>query len=345
MKYKTLTALLLLVPAVFVKAQNADSLIKNACDDLMVVLTGNAKNNCLYNNTGEVSSCFKVTGKPEWITDFDKDGEKDLLLHISIENKDSDTDISDDEYVAVIMKNGKISETHSIPGGGESAEGTLEINKVDKGLIYATYAENPNNSINSRYAPLQKIALTFEYQNGQMTEQSYARCPLADMDKRVFNYDTPYIVKRDAVLNEHYENEQIETLYFESKEDYITASFYGCKNIYIDFSYDIPYTASLEQNGAAREEALINLLRFLQENTRFTSVLSLLIKKVENTDEFTETNEALLDMSYSLPDNWVAKILIDKFGTAEGTDEIGFTISLNKYTDKDHTGFWNEMKR
>lgn len=335
MKLKSLTTLLLsAIFAISAQAQNTDRLIKDVCDSLLASLTGNSDDNCLY-NAGKVLSCFDVTGKPEWIADFDNDGEKDLIVRVSVKNTEKDTDTQEEEYYIVSIKDGKINKSYLIPGGGASSDGTLTINKINNGKIEATYVENSGS---------RNIPLTFVFAGERIVEQSYLRCPLADTNKRIFSYRTPYKVERNSVLNEQYEEEQVETLYIDSEDDYISASFHGCNNIYTDFSYSIPYSVPIEQNPIARKEALINLLRFLQGNTRLTSVFSLLIKKVENTDEFEDAEGAILYAAYSLPDSWEAKILIDKFTTPQG-DEIGFTINLDKYIVKEQQDFWDKMMR
>lgn len=337
MKLKSLTTLLLsAIFVISVHAQNTDRLIKNACNSLLAALTGNGNDNCLYDiGTGKAIACFEITGKPEWVADFDNDGEKDLLVRVSAKNTEEDTNIAEEEYYVVITKDGKIDKTCPIPGGGKYSYGYLTIDKVDNRKIDATYVEN-NGS--------RKIPLAFVYTGERIIEQSYLRCQLAGTDKRIFNYWSPYRVERNSILNEQYEEEQTETLYIDSNDDYISASFHGCGNIYTDFSYSIPYSVPIEQDPIARKEALLNLLRFLQENTRLTSIFSLLVKKVENTSIFEETEDAILYAAYSLPDSWEAKILIDKFATPQG-DEIGFTINLDKHSGKEQQDFWDEITR
>jgi len=348
MKNKILTILAFALFTIPVKTQNVEQLIKSISDSLLIARTGSTSENCIRDDdTGAILSCFTFKGKPEWITDFDGDGENDLVIKSFEEEMGNGGNDYRNDYMVIILKKGKIAEIHPIFGEAKYSHGLLEINKVENGKIYATYEENPasRNSIDNHYSPLRRVFPVFEYYDGQMMEQSYFNCPIADMDKYIFRKDLLYTVKRNTHLNELYEEEQEEILYFDStKEDYILASFHGCKNIYIQFSYDIPYAQSIEKNSVERKEALLNLLRFLQYNTRYNSTLSLLIKKIEITDDFEKTDDSIVDMIYRLPNNWEAQLLINKISTQEGED-IRFTLNLDRYLEREKIGFWDEIKR
>lgn len=342
------TALFLLL-AGYIHAQNNDRLIQYVCDSLMSARTGSADENCIPDESGmSFLSCFIITGNTEWITDFNGDGENDLLISVIDEGMGSGGNGFRAEYLVVIMKNGKIAETHSIFGSEKFSMVYLEIKKVQDGRIYAVCHENRKyenySSTGSYPSEPEQVDLIFQYFDGHMVEHSYIKCPMADMDLSIFNNNIVYKVERKIGLNDLYELQQRETLYFDSSEDHIDAVLEGCRNIYLTFSYDILFPSSIESNQTAIKDALINYVSFLSVNTRYTAMLTLLLKKIETTPVFHSAKGNIIEMSYALPDNWEAGIIINKPYYGE-EDEVTLTVELSKTTNNLIKNSWNEIKR
>ncbi len=97
---------------------------------------------CYKNEEGIILSCFSVETDHNWITDFDNDGDSDLLVRFTDEGLGGGGNAYGYDYKIVLLKNGEIIETFDIFGGGKYSETNLTINAVYDGGVYATQTIN-----------------------------------------------------------------------------------------------------------------------------------------------------------------------------------------------------------
>jgi len=344
MIYKFLFILLFFSLHLGLASQNKQSLIKNVTDSLMVAKTGSVNNNCIENwEKGRYDSCFEINGKLEWITDFNGDGEDDLLIYIFDEGAGSGGNGFRYEYVVVLMKNGKIEKTYPLFGGEKFSTGLLNIDKVEHGKIFATYRENPKGNYEELPPPYKSVNLIFEYTRGMIVEKSYYKCPIAELDKRIFKANSSYPVQRTTQLNELFEIEQREKIFLQLDNSYIYATLSGCDNTQIRFSLEIPYTEDLETDNVFLGRTMLDYIRILQENTRYSSILTLLMKRVQNA-YFYSTPDELFSATYELPNKWEAWVRALKITTEKG-EFARLILHLDKKENPEKTFFWDQINR
>ncbi|NDV96064.1 hypothetical protein D0T84_14245 [Dysgonomonas sp. 521] len=340
----------LIALSAFSYSQTKEKLIAQVCDTLMFAQTNSLTDNCIYDKeSGFAASCFQITGNPEWISDFNGDGEDDLLIYFMDEGLGGGGNAFGYNYIVVLMKNRQIYNTIDIFGGGKFSYGFLQIDEVKDNKIYATYEENPMSRGYDEEddSPLNSVNLVFSYKDGMIVEESYSKCPVADMDKRIFKSTTPYQVERTLRMNDHFEQEQTERLYFDKdKKDRIYATFEGCRDINLSFSYSLPYMESILTNRELAKENLLSYISVLEENTRYSSTLKALYDKVKGLKDLErdESGYNIVQTTIPLNNNWEAYIVMNTFSDSEGRG-INIMLRLMKNDSAGTADFWSRMKR
>lgn len=345
--YKIQTTLILLLLSLGLQAQNKNTLIKMVCDSLLAAQTGSANEECIRDKETDMTlSCFEITSNPEWVCDFNGDGEDDLLVYFMDAGLGGGGNAYGFEYEVVLLKNKKIDSVFTIFGGGKFSYAHMDVTKVKDGKIYATYTENPMARDNFEdESPLKSVNLVFSYKNGMIVEQSYKRCPIADMDKRIFKSTIPFDVERDLSINDLFEEEQIERLYFDKqKKERIYATLGGCKNINLHFSYDLPYFETMENDRALAKETLLSYVKLLEENTRYSSAFKVLYEKLKETAVLPKDEHSIVRTIMSLTNNWEAYMIMNTFSTDEGRG-ITMVVNLTKSDGSTSGDFWDQIKR
>lgn len=110
--------------------------------------------NCYQNEDSITLSCFEAG--PHWITDFNKDGEKDILIKLLDQGLGGGGNAYGYTYEILILKNGKVVDQHTILGGGKFSLTHLTIDDVHNGVVYGTeegntWAGEPESTTDVQY--------------------------------------------------------------------------------------------------------------------------------------------------------------------------------------------------
>ncbi len=347
---QTASLLLFFLLTITLHGQDKEQLIKKVCDEILISKTGSKDKECIRDEENDMTlSCFYIHSKPEWVHDFNGDGEDDVLVHFLDEGLGGGGNVFGYSYKLVLMKDGEINEIHDIFGGGKFSYGLLEVNKVEDGKIYATYEENPMSRTDYEdESPLRSVEPVFEYKDGKIVETSFLRCPIAGMDKRIFKNDIAYKVDRKTDMNDLFEEEQTERLYLRKNDekDFIFATLSGCRNINLYFSHTIPYLPSIANDREQSRKLLLDFVTLLQENTRFSSTLKQLHDKIITNDFYEESYEGyILKATILLNNNWEANIQMNNYSYMDNNKRISTVIRLDKVDGKRSAGFWEDIQR
>ncbi len=318
---------------------NNEKLIKLATDSLLVAETGTLSDNCIRDTeTGMALSCFEIFSQDDWVSDFDGDGQPDVLVHFLDEGLGGGGNAFGYDYKVVFIKNGKIDRIEEIFGGGKFSENYLQIDKVKDGKIYATLTENQIARMNYEdESPLKERALTFQYKDGNIQEMSYSKCPIAEMNKNIFKATSSHLVNRNVKINSDYEQEQSESLILDNKPNLIVqATFSGCENPKLYFS-----VSHKNLDVEVDREYIINriseVIRFLAEETRYTSTFNNLLKEFKKADKLTLDSGYYnsYNVTYKLINNWTAQITaIDNKEDKQAEININLTKTDNPVSNK-----------
>ena len=345
---KLLATFIFILLSIQSHAQDAtDLLITRVCEAMLLGQTGTLKDECIRDEeTGMALSCYDINSRTEWVCDFNGDGETDIMVYFMDAGLGGGGNAFGYDYKVILMKNDQIGDILSIFGGGKFSYGLLEIDSIRSGRIYATCSENKMSRTDFEdETPLRSAKLEFEYKDGMMLEQSYLRCPIANMDKRIFKDGTIYKVERNAESNDLYELEQWEKLFLkeDDPDDLILASISGCENINLRFSYNISHTDSISQKHVVKAR-IMYFLNTLQENTRYASTLKMLSDKVADIVELESTEYSLVRQEFLLTNKWNAYVLVNEYTTDDKKD-LSITINLTKTESSKPDDYWSAITR
>lgn len=319
MKIRIFSTFTFLFFSLIVFPHNNDKLIKLVTDSLLLAETGTLSDNCIRDKeTGMALSCFEIHSQDDWVSDFDGDGQLDVLVHFLDEGLGSGGNVFGYNYKIAYIKNGKIDRIDEIFGGGKFSDNHLQIDQVKDGKIYATLMENQMVRMNHEdESPLKERSLIFQYKDGNIQEISYNKCPIAEMNKNIFKTTSSYHINRNVKTNSNYEQEQHERLIFNKKQDLkVYATFSGCENPELYFSVlhiNLDKLSNTRHVNVDREyivEVISEVIRFLAGETRYTSTLNNLLKEYEKADKLTFDSgySNSYNVTYKLINNWDAQI-------------------------------------
>lgn len=302
------------------------------------------KDNCIRDNDGHFLSCFSAESSPEWVSDFNHDGNPDAVFQFMDEGLGGGGNAFGYDFRIVLLdKNQKIIDWQSFFGGGKFSFGHLSIDLIHNGKIFTTYEENPFGNINyDENIPLQNVSLTFTFENGKIVEESYKNCPLAQMEKRIFKTDGQFPIQSHLDLDDQFNEELTETIKLNDNTQY-HASLSGCQDLELYFSRTIPYQKNLEKDKNAIQKILLDDLLFLEENTLFKT----LIRSTYNQLQKIEVENIKIgeyggtDLHLKLEDKWMANLFVS------GNEEQGSFITFRfvKSNGDEELDFWESMEQ
>ncbi len=288
-------------------------------------------------------SCFKGYYKTTWISDFDGDGEQDVVIQITDEGLG--LGISSNygiDYCVVLMKNRQPSAIHSILGGGYQSFGSLYISNVNDGRIYTILRQNSSEEINwgGKYWNLPKQPKIFEYskERATMMEVGYPACLVANLKSPLFKEKNNSTQEEQQILNDQYENEWQVTYTTLNRVCFLQVA--GCQIFEIYYTNKIIQKDKKLRSWGAKQAAALILqeIDFLRKNTTFAS------ETWEEVDQ--EVTHHLSDSTKNKNRNYSLKLSLNKDRVASFfISEVGSLIleikSVNNATDAtQYRGSW-----
>lgn len=251
--------------------------------------------NCIYKKEIEYPTlCFEYSWIEEWTTDFDKDGIDDIVILIT-ESGPKNYYQHQFNIITLTQEKGIKKVYSQIFADSNVVSRNLLINSVNDGKVYTTYT--PNLKMYESFSkPNQgKIPLVFYLDKGIIMEESYAYCPMDNIDKTIFNTNITIkgkkiVVEKKVLLNQLYQVEQNEKLQINNGR--YTASISGCDSFNLKFNYlstQHNYKTLDTINLEATKSIIIPHITFLQKQTKYADLLSNLKLKLEQLD-FNTTN-------------------------------------------------------
>lgn len=352
---KTIILLLCSFFTLPVFAQKMDSLFMN--DIANQVLTIYLENNylsddnnqrngdCVFGKSeGFTLSCVYTSWDVNWSTDFDGDSNEDLVIQISDEGLGGGGNAFGYYFIFVTLDaKKKIKEIYPLFGGGKLSYGLLSIDTVVNGRMFANLAQN---SYAYGYQEIDEdnlgqISLEFYLQNQILFEESYKKCPIAEMSKNIFKENIGFEIDKDLSLDDSYNFEQVERLHLKDKTYYF-ASIAGCEDIDLFVTHTIPYDMELEDNKEAIKKVWLEHLQFLKENTRYSTVYAELYQQVSalKSQNLTLHKYGGAEKEIVLKNKWKSVLFVS------GNSEQGsfITIRLTKIQYDQPLEFWEALE-
>jgi hypothetical protein len=239
--------------------------------------------NCVRDTSGMWLSCFTAESKPEYVTDFDKDGNPDIVFHFLDEGLGGGGNAFGYEYLLLLLdEKQQIKKQYNIFGGGKLSYGQLAIDEVKNGKIFATYEENVFATRGNwdDTANLNSISLVFYLQGDTLTEQSYKACPLAALQKKIFKDCDTCTIQRSTHLDDSYNVEAQEQLKLNDHTAF-HASLSGCENLELYFSRTVPFNAKLKSNKKLIQQYLWENIEILSQQTLYSSLMKQVLQNIK----------------------------------------------------------------
>ncbi|MGX7666931.1 hypothetical protein [Flavobacterium pedocola] len=248
--------------------------------------------------------------------DFNDDGITDYIVDRTSEGMLGGNVNSNSEFIYVIMKDeSNIAEQHSVLTYAPFSYNILDELEYKDGKIkigatknFRTYMTNEGETTD----------LVFEYQNGNLYEESYlSKCKLAELEDKVIFKPIAGVTKRSRSIEMHNYTETIEETY-SLKDTIIHAGLSGCDNRLFEYRIIIPSTKSKNRNAAFVKQTLIAKLQFLAENTLFPEDIEPLVDYLAENE--IKKNEFVVD------ENLYCHFYVDK----DVTTTLSITVNVER---------------
>lgn len=353
---KTIAFLLVSFLSLSVFSQKMDSVfVQDIADQVLTIYLENnylsddnnqRNGDCVFGKSeGFTLSCIYTSWDVDWSTDFDGDSNQDLVIQVTDEGLGGGGNAFGYNFVFVTLdSNKKIKEVYPIFGGGKLSYALLSIDSISNGRMFASYEQN---MFAYGYEELDednlgKVSLQFYMENEMIFEESYKKCPIAEMSKDIFKENTGFKIDKDLSLDDSYNFEQIERLYL-NDETYYFASIAGCEDINFYVTRTIAYNPQLEDNQTAIKKVWLEHIQFLKENTRYKTLFTEMYEKISNLkpqnlsiDEYGGAQKEI-----TLKGNWKCVLFVS------GNPEQGsfITIRLTKTEYDEPLEFWEALEK
>ncbi len=282
--------------------------------------------------TGINLSCLEGYYQTDWTTDFDGDGEQDVLIHITDQGLGGGGNVYGFDYHVVLMKNKKPVNHFLIPIGGGFSFGSLDFVQIKSGRIYTILkprtVQNESETLNLVNQP--KI---FEYDKTAhaMVELSYSICPLSNLQFPLLKEQAATNRVQSQTLNYVHER-SLEVAYTQKDASYVL-NVTGCQSIQVYYKKSVlQKDKKLRPLGEEQAAALIlQEIDFLRKNTTFASEIweEVYQEATRNIHGVTEDESGYYSLQISLNNNRTASFIVNKVGS--------FTLLLESIDTRKNT--------
>lgn len=301
---------------------------------------------CIYGkNEGFTLSCISAKWDIEWVTDFNGDSIDDLIVQIMDDGLGGGGNAFGYDFNIVILdKNKNIKDTYTLFGGTKMSYALLSIDRVENGIIHATYIQNPYayGFDNVTFDNSDQVQLEFIFEDNQILDKNYKKCPLAKMNKDIFKNNIDFRLERKQALDASFNSIQEEKLYLKDGTFYF-AHISGCEDLNLYFTHTIPFKKQLESNRYDIKNTWLEHIQFLKENSRYKTVLNELYTKLSHLENSKIALQKYggANSDFLLSNNWKANVLVS------GNEAQGSSISIRliKTLNDKQLEFWEALKR
>lgn len=307
---------------------------------------------CIYGQKeGFALSCITSHWEKDWITDFDKDGQNDILIRLTDEGLGGGGNAFYFCFkIVTLTQNYEIKDVYTIDGGGQGTLALLSVDTLKNGKIYTTLEQNPRGYLFAEvtHENKQSTPLVFYLENNRIIEQSYSNCQMAEMNKTIFKevLDCNYsYINRESVLDISYNEKQTENLVIDSNSSY-SADLSGCENFHLNFSHLTTYIYLLRNDKKSIKKNWLTFFEFLINNTRYKTLLTNLRLELNTLDyskiEINELGRPFV--SLELKSGWKAEIFTSEVDFLNKKKSVVY-LTISKIENNEALPYWDAILR